>query len=471
MWSKKKTDDDDDDAIHNLERGDHVIRWTHLCFMYPIQVHGIVLSAGDDLVTVCDFGLTATKRQEQHQGNNSEKNDEKQEQEIIESKEPDEQENADFDATTVPLEDMVSAEDRALIQACEEAQDKKKTKQRMNIWTLTDEKEIRKWRKVNYGESLKKQWHWRWWKNNSENSKDKEDTTAEETAATISGDTTTTTASEEVAVAKEATTGSEAINTTAKDSTTTSSSRRWWWKSKETSKVEETATAETATSDDNTTESEELPTTTKDSPTESEEVSTTTKDASTTESEVVTTTSKDDDATTTQPEALLTKSDPATIVLARVRHLLHYPDILPPHHVFFANSECIAVWCKTGRWSTLQASVYLSSTAAGNLKTSIVAASGLAHATTTVTAPAAGIAGWFGFTSTATVSLVSVQPWLIPVFAGFGLITVGTPIALLHACKNRWEKTTMDLNNHFWSLADSDVIIEAIQSWSSIVGV
>ena len=84
------------------------------------------------------------------------------------------------------------------------------------------------------------------------------------------------------------------------------------------------------------------------------------------------------------------------------------------------------------------------------------------------TAPAAGIAGWFGFTSTATVSLVSVQPWLIPVFAGFGLITVGTPIALLHACKTRWEKTTMELSNHFWSLADSDVIVEAIQSWSGV---
>ena len=49
---------------HDLERGDHVIRWTNI-LVYPIEVHGIVLSAGDEIVTIIDFGLTAPKTQNQ----------------------------------------------------------------------------------------------------------------------------------------------------------------------------------------------------------------------------------------------------------------------------------------------------------------------------------------------------------------------------------------------------------------------
>ena len=39
--------------------GDHVMRWTHLC-LYPIQVHGIVLSSTFDSMTLVDFGLSKT---------------------------------------------------------------------------------------------------------------------------------------------------------------------------------------------------------------------------------------------------------------------------------------------------------------------------------------------------------------------------------------------------------------------------
>ena len=45
--------------LHSLKRGDHVVRWTRIV-VYPIQVHGIVLSASDDAVTIVDFGLTAS---------------------------------------------------------------------------------------------------------------------------------------------------------------------------------------------------------------------------------------------------------------------------------------------------------------------------------------------------------------------------------------------------------------------------
>jgi len=55
----------------------------------------------------------------------------------------------------------------------------------------------------------------------------------------------------------------------------------------------------------------------------------------------------------------------------------------------------------------------------------VLGSTGVATATTTITAPATGIAGWFGLTTTTTVSLLSVQPWLIPLLAGYGLIAVG----------------------------------------------
>jgi hypothetical protein len=65
----------------------------------------------------------------------------------------------------------------------------------------------------------------------------------------------------------------------------------------------------------------------------------------------------------------LPKSDHRSIVLARVRFILAEQDkkesesCLPPYHIFYSNSECIAVWCKTGKFCTLQAAVFLHSTA------------------------------------------------------------------------------------------------------------
>jgi len=165
---------------------------------------------------------------------------------------------------------------------------------------------------------------------------------------------------------------------------------------------------------------------------------------------------------------MLPKSDPTYLVLSRVRYLLTNPKELPPHHILFSNSECIAVFCKTGRWSTLQASIFLYSSAAGNLKTAILSSAGVVGATTTVTVPATGIAGWFGMTTTATVSLVSVQPWLIPVLAGYGLIAVGTPIILALRAKDKWERATKHLTDGFWGSAESDVYVEAIKSWSNL---
>ena len=59
------------------------------------------------------------------------------------------------------------------------------------------------------------------------------------------------------------------------------------------------------------------------------------------------------------------KSDPVGLVLARVNFILQHPEQLPDYHVVHANCECVAFWCKTGSWSTLQASSFLELTAAG----------------------------------------------------------------------------------------------------------
>eukprot|EP00586_Coscinodiscus_wailesii_P018597 CAMPEP_0172505090 /NCGR_PEP_ID=MMETSP1066-20121228/183618_1 /TAXON_ID=671091 /ORGANISM="Coscinodiscus wailesii, Strain CCMP2513" /LENGTH=58 /DNA_ID=CAMNT_0013281563 /DNA_START=27 /DNA_END=199 /DNA_ORIENTATION=+ len=40
---------------HGFKAGDHVVRWSHI-MLYPIQVHGIVMSSIEDVVTLVDFG-------------------------------------------------------------------------------------------------------------------------------------------------------------------------------------------------------------------------------------------------------------------------------------------------------------------------------------------------------------------------------------------------------------------------------
>ena len=276
--------------IHDLERGDHVIRWTYV-YIYPIQIHGIVLSAGHDIVTICDFGLTGVKsKPSEHQ----------------KDKEVDVDEHAE-------LEDMIDIEDKAMIDACETHKRESGTYDRINIITLVEEKDINRWRKVNYGEAFTSKLSWNWWKKDSSS----EDSNKCDTQVTNDESKET--------IIQESPKDEEAIQNDPNHDIKQNS-------------VENLV-------------KKELP--------------------------------------------KLQKSDPVAIVLARVRYLLSHQKDLPPHHLFFSNSECMAVWCKTGRWSTLQASVYLSSTAAGNLKTSILAATGAAKATTVVTAPATGILGWY----------------------------------------------------------------------------
>lgn len=365
------------------------------CARHIRKVHGIVLSASSDIITIVDFGLTATKSQKNNKISESEN-----------------------------LEDMVNQEDKAMVDACEQYRKDNVGKERINILTLSGEKEINRWKKVNYGEELKKQKDWRWWKK----SDDRTSTIDDGKNAKSEVDNHLTKGVDSKSIEKEED-GHEASEISKLDETQnkdllTKRPTKWWKGCKTHDKDDEDRDKPTREVEQQLEKNHNVPT--------------------------------------------LPKSDPEHLVLSRVRYLLHNPAELPPHNILFSNSECIAVWCKTGRWSTLQASIFLYSTAAGNLKTMVLGSTGVATATTTITAPATGIAGWFGLTTTTTVSLLSVQPWLIPLLAGYGLIAVGTPIILAMKAKEKWERATEQLNDGFWGNAESDVYVEAIKSWSGL---
>jgi len=169
-------------------------------------------------------------------------------------------------------------------------------------------------------------------------------------------------------------------------------------------------------------------------------------------------------------------SDFQRMVLARVRFLMDHDcnqdddssaafhSIVPPYHVLKSNSECVAVWCTTGRWTTLQASSLLHSTIAGQAKSTATVAIYAANQTATV--PASGIWGMLGYTT--KVSLISTQPYLVPALAGYGVITLGGPLWILHRYRKHWSATTSILNNLFWSTADNEVFVDAVIEWSGI---
>jgi hypothetical protein len=157
------------------------------------------------------------------------------------------------------------------------------------------------------------------------------------------------------------------------------------------------------------------------------------------------------------------ESAPPFLVLARVRFLLASSEgIIPTYHTLYSNSETAAFWCKTGYWSTLQVADFLHLTFAGQLKSSVTL--GAYVSTQTVTVPAAGIWGYLGFTT--KVTLASTQPLLLPLIAGYGLITVGSPLYMLYQCRFHWDTTTKVMHEEFWSSASNDLIVECIVFWS-----
>jgi hypothetical protein len=157
-------------------------------------------------------------------------------------------------------------------------------------------------------------------------------------------------------------------------------------------------------------------------------------------------------------------ADAPGMVRARVDFLLHHPEALPPYHMLQANTECVAVWCRTGTWATLQATSWLAVTAAGQAKSAATLAT--VAASTTVTVPAAGLWGWMGYTSQA--SLAVTQPHLLPAIAAYGAVTVGLPLLFLQKAKQKWKDVTVQLNTAFWDWAQSsEDFVESLLQWSS----
>ena len=140
------------------------------------------------------------------------------------------------------------------------------------------------------------------------------------------------------------------------------------------------------------------------------------------------------------------RSDPAAMVLRRVEFLLQNEDLIPPYHVFKSNCECVAVWCKTGRWATLQGSTIMFLMAAGQGKSAV--GLGVYVAAQTVTVPMAGCWGFFGYTS--QISLSAMHPFLIPLIAAYGATVVGASTVVYFRCKHFWELTSTKLNAEFW---------------------
>jgi hypothetical protein len=150
------------------------------------------------------------------------------------------------------------------------------------------------------------------------------------------------------------------------------------------------------------------------------------------------------------------QSDPPETVLQRVNFLLSQKakadQLLPQYHAIYANCECVAVWCKTGTWSTLQAASFLSHTAIGQVKGTATIAS--IAAAQQVTVPAAGMWGWLGYTT--SVPLMSVQPWILPAVAAYGAVSIGGPAVYLAVAKRKWRKTS-DVLNEAWQAYSLEV--------------
>lgn len=109
-------------ANHGFQPGDHIIRWEMLPVLYPIQIHGIVLETGKNLVIIADFGLSSYNNKS---------------------------------AGANGLDTFEGKDDSHDIIMAAWEKIKPKTK-RLNIQVVTERREIRKWSKINYKDQQEK---------------------------------------------------------------------------------------------------------------------------------------------------------------------------------------------------------------------------------------------------------------------------------------------------------------------------
>jgi len=406
---------------HGFQPGDHILRWEMLPIIYPIQIHGIVLEAGKNCVIIADFGLA--------------------------SYDPSSEKTMRGRDGLTTWEDERKDDDSShdvVLAAWEKI--KPREKKRLNVVVVTNPKEIRKWSKISYGDRVE------------DSSDDANDTKKKKKKKTGFFDKLTFG-------------GKSPRHSKAKQ-------RRKKGIHDDTFRSDEegeTATVVTANGDNNN-RAKAFSCDGSDHFTLEDGNSTFDADEDEAEAE------GEEELIEGEPEWFrsgykprrrtnstsspksgscdgggqsvfsidhhdrpprkteLPKSDSAKLVLARTHFILENENLLPPYHVFYSNSECIAVWCKTGRWSTLQAAVYLVSSSVG-----------------------------FGKSATMlTISVAAAHAILLPAVAVGGLAVVGAPLLFLKKSQEKWEKTTMKLTGEFWARAPPEVFVEAIEYWGGL---
>jgi len=138
-------------------------------------------------------------------------------------------------------------------------------------------------------------------------------------------------------------------------------------------------------------------------------------------------------------------SDTPAMVLARTNFLQQNHHLLSSYNLNQSNCEHVAVWCKTGHYSSLQL-------LAGMGHSLVVSATPVvAVSTATTTVSAGGLWGWLGYTT--TVSLAATMPWLIPVAMLPTAVAAGKSVF----DTTRWKQKTAMLN-------------ETFEDWKSTIG-
>lgn len=369
---------------HQFVRGDHIYRWEMIVcppVIYPIQIHAIVLEAGRNCLVVVDFGLTGYAKKKDAHFHHAEDNDEAVQQQIL--------------AAFRKLRPTDST-------------------QRLNILTLTDQTEIRKWFKAGY---------------------DEESMLAKAKAAS---------GHHHIPLDKIGKMFKKRDGATRKRLDSTDSSRSSPSKElrfyRTDAEVEQESQAKERNGGD----------TPKGSPSLGDKRdsihSVSSSDGNQEIPQPPSTEDQEDDAEKARRQSAkqleaLPHSDPVDIVLARANFCLENMHLLPPYHVFFSNSECIAVWCKTGRWSTLQTAVWCSTNSVGAFKTSTLT----------------------------TIGVAAANPLLAPVIAIGGLLWVSAPMLILQKSRAVWEEHTRTMTDLFWDSAPPMVFVSAIENWTTIL--
>lgn len=166
-------------------------------------------------------------------------------------------------------------------------------------------------------------------------------------------------------------------------------------------------------------------------------------------------------------EALATNStttahcDDADLVKKRVLFLLGAPEVLPSYDLLEANCECVAVWCKTGVWATLQVILRLDDLSranqhvlwdvAHNAFRRRLGQSNAASSSTAATAAAAAVG-----------SLASTPTSRAACWAAYGAAAVAGPRLLLWHTKRQWQAVTEYLNEEFLATINDDQSLVAM---------